>query len=266
MPQIMINGCNVAYEEHGTGTNTVLFLHDLFFNGRCFNQQIIALRDRYRCITLDLRGHGDSLVSAAGFELDTLAHDVNQFIDVKRYGSCHLVGAGFGGAVAVKAALDRPERTSSLTLIGTALGDSTLEDSRLLRSKRLHIKLFGMRFVTKGLMRRAFSAQFINDSSQKEQLNHCRREFLKLDRRAMPNAISAYLARPPLLEELYKLRHPALIVGGSHDSVISSDDFTQAQNMIDGARLTKIADAGHSVHIEKPNSVNPALLEFLRST
>ncbi len=105
MPHLMINGCNVAYEEHGTGTNTILFLHDLFFNGRSFNQQIIALRDRYRCITLDLRGHGESLVSSEGFELESLAHDVNQFIDVQRFGACHLVGAGLGGAVAVKAAI-----------------------------------------------------------------------------------------------------------------------------------------------------------------
>ncbi len=266
MPHLMINGCNVAYEEHGTGTNTILFLHDLFFNGRSFNQQIIALRDRYRCITLDLRGHGESLVSSEGFELESLAHDVNQFIDVQRFGACHLVGAGLGGAVAVKAALSRPERTSSLSLIGSALGYSAPDDVRVLKSRRLHIKLFGMRFAMKGLVRRAFSSGFISDPSQTEQLNHWRREFMKLDRRAIPSVISAYLARPPLLEELYKLRHPTLVIGGDLDSVVPADDFTIARNMIDGAQLVKIADAGHSVHIEKPNSVNPALLEFLRST
>ncbi len=265
MPQIMINGCNVAYEEHGTGQNTVLFLHDLFFCRRSFTQQIVALRDRYRCITLDLRGHGDSKVSSEGFELGTLAHDVNQFIDVNRYGACHLVGAGFGGAVAVKAALERPERASSLTLIGSALGTSTDEDARALKTRRLHIKLFGMRFAVKALLRRSFSQAFLAHPDQTEQVTHWRREFLKLDRRAIPSAISAYLARPRLIEELYLLRQPTLILGGHDDTVVSADDFTHTDNMINRSHLLRIPDAGHAVHIEKPNAVNRALLEFLRS-
>ena len=166
----------------------------------------------------------------------------------------------------MKAALERPERASSLTVIGSALGSSTQEDERALKSRRLNIKLFGMRFSLKSLLRRTFSHAFLSDPAHEEQINHWRREFLQLDRRVIPNAISAYLARPRLIEDLYKLRHATLIVGGTADAVVSADDFTQADNMIDRSRLLRVPDAGHSVHIERPNSVNPALLEFLRST
>lgn len=265
MRQIMINGCNVAYEEHGTGQNTVLFLHDLFFTRRSFTQQIIDLRDRYRCIALDLRGHGGSEVTSAGFELETLAHDVNQFIDINRFGSCHLVGAGLGGVVAVKAALDRPERTSSLTIIGSALGTSSDSDARALKSRRLHIKLFGTRFASNKILRRAFSSAYLNHPDHKEQISHWRREFLKLDRRAIPDAISAYLSRPCLVDELYRLRHQTLIIGGVDDTVVTQDDLTQAHNLIDRSRLIRVPKAGHAVHIERPAAINPALLDFLRS-
>lgn len=265
MPQLMINGCNMAYEEHGTGQNTVLFLHDLFFNGRSFNQQIVALRDRYRCITIDLRGHGASAVSSEGFGLEALAHDVNQFIDVKRFGACHLVGAGYGGTVAVKAALERPERTMSLTLIGSALGESTKTDTTTLKQRRLQIKLFGMRFATPAILRRAFSHEYLHDPVHKGLIDHFRRELRQLDRHVIPRAISAYLARPPLLDELYRIRQPALIVGGTRDTVVSADDFSQLDNMIDRSTLVQVKDGGHAVHIEKPNSFNPQLLEFLRS-
>ncbi len=265
MPQIMINGCNVAYEEHGTGQNTIVFLHDLFFNGRSFTQQIIALRDRYRCITLDLRGHGQSVVSSAGYALDTLAHDVSQLIDINRYGSCHLIGAGFGGTVAVKAALDRPEQIASLTVIGSALGNSTSDDIRSLRTRRLHIKLFGLRFVARAILRRTFSQSYLTDADLTEQIAHWRNEMLMLDRRALPKVIGAYLARPSLTEALYAVRQPTLILGGQQDAVVTPDDFTHANNMISGSRLLRIPDAGHAVHIEKPNAVNPALLEFLKN-
>ncbi|MFK8029714.1 MAG: alpha/beta fold hydrolase [Gammaproteobacteria bacterium] len=265
MPQMIINGCKIAYEEHGTGQNTVLFLHDLFFNGRSFNQQILALRDRYRCVTLDLRGHGESEIDSNAFGLENLAHDVVQFINVQRYGACHIVGAGFGGTVAVKATLERPERTNSLTLIGSALGTSTPIDSNVLKQRRLQIKLFGMRFVTSGLLRRAFSPEYLQAEAHTAQIEHFRRELRSLNRHTLPRAISAYLARPPLLDELYKIRQPALIVAGERDAVVSQDDITQAHNLLDHPTLIRIRDGGHAVHIEKPKSFNPRLLEFLQS-
>ncbi|MEM7081439.1 MAG: alpha/beta hydrolase [Pseudomonadota bacterium] len=263
MPEIAINGCNVAYEEHGTGLNTVVFLHDLFFNGRCFNQQILALRDRFRCITIDLRGHGESRVTAEGYALDTLAHDVTQFIDVKRFGACHVVGAGFGGTVAARAALTRPSLIKSLTLIGTSLNTCSDRDLQALKSRRLHIKLFGLRFVTKSLLRRAFSPAFLNDPNNKEVLQHWQREFLKLDRRELPHAIAAYMVRPRLLDALYTLKLPTLILGGDSDSVVTPDDLMQVDNRLAHSALEILTDTGRAAHIEKPNTLNPFLLEFL---
>lgn len=265
MPHRMINGCNLAFAEHGTGKNTVLFVHDLFFTGQSFHQQILALRDRYRCVTLDLRGHGQSEVCASDFSLNALSEDVNQLISTQQYGACHLVGAGYGGVIAVKAALEHPERVNSLTLIGSSLGQSCAKDIQSLTQRRLQIRLFGLRFVVPALMRRAFSPEFIEDPRNATQVNHFKLEFRKLDRYELPRCISGYLSRPSLLDDLYKLKQPSLIVGGTRDSVLSRDDLTLARNRLEPSRLLLIEDSGHSVHIEKANEFNTELQEFLRS-
>jgi len=185
----MINGCNTYFEEHGTGENTVIFLHDLFFNNRMFNQQMIALRDRYRCVLLDLRGHGASKVSSGGYSSRAQADDIGQFIDVQRYGSCHLIGCGLGGNAALQTALYHLDAVRSLTLINTTLDDVPELDARFLKSKALQLKLFGPRFVSKSLLKRSFSSKFLQTSSNREQIKNLKRDFLKMDRRSIAQAL-----------------------------------------------------------------------------
>ena len=40
-----------------------------------FDAQVAVLRERYRCITFDLRGHRRSELSTTGYDMDTLADD-----------------------------------------------------------------------------------------------------------------------------------------------------------------------------------------------
>ena len=54
MPNVMINGCNYYYEEHGTGAHTVVFAHGLLLSGRVYHNQVVALRDRFRCLKHNL--------------------------------------------------------------------------------------------------------------------------------------------------------------------------------------------------------------------
>jgi 3-oxoadipate enol-lactonase len=56
MPITRVNGTDLYYEDTGGPDEPVLFLHGFLFDGRQYDPQVAALRDRYRCITLDFRG------------------------------------------------------------------------------------------------------------------------------------------------------------------------------------------------------------------
>lgn len=263
MPHMMLNGCNTYFEEHGTGQNTIIFLHDLFFSHRMFNNQMIALRDRFRCILLDLRGHGASRVSSGGYSAVAQAKDIAQFIEVRRYGPCHLVGCGFGGSVALQAAIRFPNVVSSVSLINTVLDLAPEIDARFLKSKSLQLKLFGPRFIAGHLLRRSFSSNFLKNPDYKDQVLHWKREFLKLDRRETARAIAAYLMRLPLSDALYQLTVPALIVGCNSSTAAPLENMKRTQNLIKRSSALTLKGAAQAANIEAAGEINPVLLEFL---
>ncbi len=53
MPHLRINGASIYYEEHGNGSETIVFSHGLLWSGHMFHNQIAVLKDSYRCITFD---------------------------------------------------------------------------------------------------------------------------------------------------------------------------------------------------------------------
>ncbi len=205
MPQLMINDCTMHYEEHGTGQNTVLFLHGLFMNSHMFNQQMVALRDRFRCVMVDLRGQGSSSAPLHGYDLKAVASDVIQFINVRRYGSCHIVGASMGGILGMYIAIEQPKLVQSLTLLGSTAEQSPSEDRRKLKARSLKIKLFGMRFAMPGIMNSLFSHEFLNNPANKAVTSHWRTEILKTSRRSIVKVIAGVLQRKGIFDQLFKI-------------------------------------------------------------
>ena len=59
MPEIRRDGWTLFYEDSGGDGPPVLLIHGLLMDRTMFAPQVEALRDRYRLITPDLRGHGD---------------------------------------------------------------------------------------------------------------------------------------------------------------------------------------------------------------
>ncbi len=57
-----------------------------------FDAQVEALRGSYRCITFDFRGQGKSEITAAGYDMDTLAEDAAPLIEALDCAPCHFAG------------------------------------------------------------------------------------------------------------------------------------------------------------------------------
>jgi pimeloyl-ACP methyl ester carboxylesterase len=92
MPKIKVNGAEIYYEERGSGEETVVFSHGFLFNGRMFDAQVAALEDRFRCITFDHRGQGQSEVTKDGYDIDSITEDAKGLIETLDLAPCHFVG------------------------------------------------------------------------------------------------------------------------------------------------------------------------------
>ena len=60
MPYVTVNGTRLHYTDSGSGSEVIVFSHGLLMSGEMFRAQVAHFSDRYRCITFDHRGQGQS--------------------------------------------------------------------------------------------------------------------------------------------------------------------------------------------------------------
>jgi pimeloyl-ACP methyl ester carboxylesterase len=115
--RIIVDGVGIAVRDSGDG-EALVFLHYGGGNLVMWEPVVPSFDDAYRCIRLDLRGHGKSDVPPSGYRLEDMALDVLGVLDVLKVRAAHVVGSSLGAEVGLVLAAMCPERVSSLVLDG----------------------------------------------------------------------------------------------------------------------------------------------------
>ena len=116
MSHAEVNGLTLHYEEHGSGEPLVL-LHGGIGAGAMFEAIMPALSAGRRVITVDLQGHGGTADVDRPLRPETMADDVAALIDHLGLGRADVMGYSLGGAVALRTAIQHPERVRRLVLV-----------------------------------------------------------------------------------------------------------------------------------------------------
>ncbi|MBR7162526.1 MAG: alpha/beta hydrolase [Clostridia bacterium] len=99
----------LAYIDCGEG-EVVLMIHGNMSSSVHYEPLIERIKDKYRCIAVDLRGFGDSTYNNRFDTLEELADDVNALTDALGINSYYLVGWSNGGGVGLKLCAKYPEK------------------------------------------------------------------------------------------------------------------------------------------------------------
>ncbi len=116
--RIRIQGADLRVRRRGKFPRTV-FLHGFGADLQGWDRVLAALGEDFPTLRYDLRGFGESRADS-----DTPfshADDLAALLDALDIASCDLIGESMGGAVAVKFALNYPERVDHLILLSPAL-------------------------------------------------------------------------------------------------------------------------------------------------
>jgi len=263
MPRIKVHGADLYYEEHGGGPETIVFAHGLLWDRRLFAPQIAALQDRYRCIAFDFRGHGESQVTAAGYDMDTLTEDAAELIRLLGCAPCHFAGLSMGGFVAMRLAIRHPELIRSLMLLETSAEPEPEENLARYRFLRFIARWLGIGLVAGPVLKILFGEAFLADPARAEARKEYRRCLIANDRIGIHRAVLGVITRHGIDDQLDRIHRPTLILVGDQDVATVPAKAERMHARIAGSILRVIPGAGHTSTLEEPEAVTRALEEFL---
>src|SRR6202166_157072 len=263
MPRIAVRGAGLHYEEHGAGPETVVFAHGLLWSGRLFDRQVEALAPRYRCVTVDFRGHGRSEVTADGYDMDSLAADAASLIEALGCAPCHFVGLSMGGFVGMRLAIRQPRLLRSLILLETSADPEPEASRRRYRRMNVAARWIGLGALTRPVMRIIFGRKFLGDPARAALREQCRRQLAGSDRMGIIRPRNGVIDRQGVYDQLERIATPTLILVGDQDLATPPARSERIHPRIAGSRLKVLPGAGHTSTIEEPAAVNAAIADFL---
>ena len=251
------NGLSLAYRVHGAG-RLVMFLHPIGTRGAFWDPVVDRVQDRCRCVTVDLRGHGDTDVPREAFSLDDLADDVIELLKVERAGDAVLVGCSLGGMVAQAVALKAPELVSGLVLTDT--GHRQSDEARKAVTQRAADSLKGMPAMLHSTLERWFPAPFL--ALNGPEVEACRAWLLEDDPVVFSWTWQA-IAGLGFGDRIADIKVPVLVLRGSVDASSSRENMQAMAKLLPRSRYVEIEGAGHVAPLEQAESFAELLTEFL---
>jgi len=263
MPHIKVNGVSIYYQEQGAGPETIVFAHGLFWSGQLYDNQVAELKNKYRCITFDFRGQGQSEVTRSGYDMDTLYQDAIALIEALNCAPCHFAGLSMGGFVGMRIAFRNPELLRSLILMETSA--DTEPDENLIKYRLLNFiaRWLGLNILTGQIMPVMFGRKFLNDPARKVLKEQLRQKIAANDRKGITRAMKGVIERKGVFEEIKQIKTPALIIAGDQDIATVPAKSERIHSQIAGSKLVIIPGAGHTSTLEEPEAVNKCIIEFL---
>jgi pimeloyl-ACP methyl ester carboxylesterase len=234
------------YTVTGAGPLTVVLTHGLAASEAVWAAQVAALAPRYRVLTWDLRGHGRSAPNPGPCAIADLAADLRRVLDAADVARAIVLGHSAGGVVAMRFALEHPERTAGLVLVGTA---SECND----RARDFYEGLAALA-EERGMdpVRRRLGV-----NAEQARLSPTDPATFARVARAM-----ASLNAAPLTSRLGEIRCPAQMIVGEKD-FLGAGGSVILHRHIPGSRLAIVPGRGHGLFAEDPAGFNAIVLEFL---
>ena len=115
MPKVRANGITINYEQQGTGEPLILIPY-LAADHACYAFQVAEYAKHFTCISLDLRGTGETDKPEGAYSTELLAEDVAAFMRALAIPKAHISGLSLGAAIGIWLAAKSPDQVQSLSL------------------------------------------------------------------------------------------------------------------------------------------------------
>ena len=222
-----------------------------------WDAQAPALRERFRLLRYDTRGHGGSPAPPGPYAMGDLGRDVIHLLDRLGIGRASFCGLSVGGMTGMWLAAEAPERIERLVLLCTSalLGPKSVWDERIATATGR-----GMAALVDGVIERWFNPAFRAENP--EVVEKMARTLRETDPWGYAGCCAA-IRDMDLRDRLPSIEAPTLVVSGTEDPATPPEHGRLIADAISGARFEVVPDAAHIANVERPEKITRLILTHL---
>ena len=252
---------SIAGPEDGV---PLVLIHGLGLNRHIWRWHEPQLSGRYRVVSYDLYGHGESALPPETVSLSLFAEQLGDLLDDLGISTCAIIGFSLGGMINRRFAIDHPERVRALAILNSP-HERSPEAQRLVEERAAATAQGGPAATLDATLERWFTASFRN--RQADILNEVRRWVLANDpvsyaqcRQVLAHGVLELIRPQP------PIAHPTLVMTCENDSGSTPAMSHGIAAEIAGARTIIVPKLQHMGLVEEPALFTEPILDFLNST
>jgi pimeloyl-ACP methyl ester carboxylesterase len=260
MPTVRIRGIDMAYDSEGVGI-PILLIHGFPFNRTMWRDQVAAFSGRYRVITPDLRGLGETTQGDLPSTMDEMSRDLVALLDKLKLQRVILGGLSMGGYVALNFYRRFDLRVRGLMLFDTRAQADTEEAKEGREELAQRAEAEGIEAVVDAFLPKLLAPATFEE--RPEVVQRLRDMMMKTLPAGAAAALRGMAERTDSTTVLDRIMAPTLILVGSEDAITTVDDAKLMCRETMGSHLEIIEGAGHVSNFERPDEFNQAIEKYL---
>ena len=260
--RIAINKLAVSYNDYGPeNAPVIIFIHGFPFNKSMWDDQMDVLKDNYRVIAYDIRGHGNSDPGIDDFSIELFVNDLFRLMEKLEIEKSILCGLSLGGYIALNAVLKDPDRFDGLILNDTQCIADTLEIKENRCTAIIRIMKNGVEQYADEIIKNLFASETF--TKKNNVVAAVKEMIIGTPKQSLCNTLHALAERKDTCNQLPEINIPVLIMVGKEDKITPIAAAQEMHEKIHGSILKVIQHAGHIINLENPIAFGKRLVKFL---
>ncbi len=253
--QTEIDGYKIHYNIKGDGNKYVIILQGWGTKLELYNTVVDSLCDKYKVVSLDLPGFGESTEPREGWSVDDFKNFVLKFLKHIGVDSATLIGHSYGGRIIIKLAADKEVDLNIEKIV-------LIDSAGVVRAKsfKTRLKIFRYKCLKKlaGLKISQFFFGTLIEEWKKRQGSADYREASPIMKECLVKAVNENLT-----DLLPKIDKETLLIWGDKDTATPIEDGKLMEKLIPGSGLAIIPGTGHFSFLENPEAFKRIINAFL---
>jgi pimeloyl-ACP methyl ester carboxylesterase len=257
---LLINNKKIYYSDTGKGISIVL-LHGYLESSEIWKDFSIELSKKYRVISFDIPGHGDSEVISEFHSMEILSDVILKSLRELKVDKCFMVGHSMGGFLALMIHKLYPKLLSGLCLFHS----HPFADTEETKKKRLR----EIEFVKEGkkdlIATFNLPNAFANDNRElfKPEIDRTIKIALQATKEGIIANLHSMINRPDLSESLKNSEIPFLLIAGKKDNYIDFNTVVSKIKLPENSELHTLEKTGHMGFIEEKTESANIISQFI---